>query len=327
MGKAVTEEYSELMHYTTAAGLTGIVSSGALWTTDASFLNDAEELKHFFDVRLIELVRPEVLSYVVELARIPANARQISSDGGVEHLVEKESLLRVEHLREATMATNRPHVFSMSASTDDRIRRSGLLSQWRGYGADGGYALVFDTVEFQKLLEEESGSYHYQHLQWGDVYYYGIDPADQPSGSDVQEFEEQVRHGIAGLLRGRSADEVPDFYQAITSLSCLYKHRGFWEEREVRVIAIPASDDVANMARMEGETRDRRTLKTFVRAGAPVPYLELFGKSPPARLPIKQVIVGPHSASAWRRAAVERLLAANGYDCEIVCSDIPYIGR
>ena len=35
-----------LYHYTTAAGLLGIVSSGRLWATDYRFLNDSAELKY-----------------------------------------------------------------------------------------------------------------------------------------------------------------------------------------------------------------------------------------------------------------------------------------
>lgn len=45
--KTVYEEYSELMHYTTADGLMGIVTSKTLWATHARFLNDSEEVIGF----------------------------------------------------------------------------------------------------------------------------------------------------------------------------------------------------------------------------------------------------------------------------------------
>lgn len=331
MSKLVTEQYSELMHYTTAAGLAGIVSSGCLWATHAAFLNDAEEMKHFFDARLLDICLTEVLPYANELARSPEVAKNMDAEGGVSRVARAESESLATRLRSATLTFNHPYVFSMSAARDPRVSHSGLLSQWRGYGPDGGYALVFDTVEFDRLLKLEGAAFQYQHAQWGDVHYYGVDSSNQPSTEDVAESEAVLRTGIAKLIRGGTAEETEGFYQAISSLSCLYKHWGFWEEHEVRVVTIPVDAEIARLSAAAGETRPQKPFKTFLRAGVPVPYLELFtsphsGAMPP-RLPIKRVIVGPHSQKALREQAVQRLLAAHGYDVEVVCSQIPYIGR
>jgi hypothetical protein len=38
------------------------------------------------------------------------------------------------------------------------ISESGLLSQWRGYGIDGGYAIVFDTKALKALVAQEKES-------------------------------------------------------------------------------------------------------------------------------------------------------------------------
>jgi len=329
MPKAVTEQYAELMHYTTAAGLAGIVSSGCVWATHAAFLNDAEEMKHFFDVRLFDIAFAEVLQYANELARSPATAKELQANGGIDKIARDEAEGLVSHLRSATLSFNHPYIFSMSAARDPRVSHSGLLSQWRGYGVDGGYALVFDTVGFDHLLQLEGINYHYQHAQWADVHYYGVDPSTQPSTEDVAESEAILCAGIAKLIRGGAAEETEGFYQAISSLSCLYKHWGFWEENEVRVVAIPVDRAVASLAAAEGETKAQKQPKTFLRAGIPVPYLELFAQlaNAPPRLPIKRVIVGPHKEKALRAEAVQRLLAANGYEAEVVCSEIPYIGR
>ncbi len=332
MPRAVTEEYTELMHYTTAAGLAGIVSNGCLWANHAAFLNDAEEMKHFFDARLPDLVLPEVLSYMNELARVPEHAKTMEADGGIEKIARSETQMRVESLRTNTLRLNHPYIFSMSATRDPLVSHSGLLSQWRGYGGDGGYALVFDTVEFEQLFKVEEQTYRYQHAWWGNVHYYdGIDPSSQPSSEDVAELEAVVRTGIARMLRGGTAEETNGFYQAISSLSCLYKHWGFWEEREVRVVAIPVDAEIARSAATEGETKPQKPIKTFLRGGLPVPYLELFTQPASSheqvRLPIKRVIVGPHREAGLRAQAIQRLLAANDYEAEVVCSQIPYIGR
>jgi hypothetical protein len=330
MSRLVTEAYTELMHYTTAAGLVGIVSNGCLWATHAAFLNDAEEMRHFFDARLLDIAIGEVLKYANELARSPKIAKKMKAEGGMEKIARSEAERLVARLRSATLTLNHPYIFSMSAARDPRVSHSGLLSQWRGYGGDGGYALVFDTVQFERLLKLEGETYHYQHAQWGDVHYYCVDPISQPSSEDVAESEEVVLAGIAKLIRGGTAEETQGFYQAVSSLSCLYKHWGFWEEHEVRVVAVPVDAEVARLAAAEGETKPQKPLKTFLRGGLPVPYLELFTQLDSharTRLPIKRVIVGPHREAVVREQAIQRLLAANGYDAEVVCSRIPYIGR
>ena len=42
MATHVAEAYSELVHYTSAVGLAGILASDCLWASHASFLNDAD---------------------------------------------------------------------------------------------------------------------------------------------------------------------------------------------------------------------------------------------------------------------------------------------
>src|SRR5690606_21929416 len=36
-----------------------------------------------------------------------------------------------------------------------------LLSQWRGYGKDGGFAIIFDTSKLERMLEDEYSKYSY----------------------------------------------------------------------------------------------------------------------------------------------------------------------
>lgn len=329
MPKPVTDEYAELVHYTTATGLAGIVASGCLWATHASFLNDAEEIKHFFDSRLLELAYDEVLKYTKELAEVQSVRAQMQAEGGVEAVARSEARKCLHAIRTSTISMNDPYVFSMSAAPDARTASSGLLSQWRGYGLDGGYAIVFETAPLEQLLRVEDRAFHYQHFSWADVHYYG-GPDSQPSAADVAEYESALRTGIANWIRGGDPAETVDFYHAVTSLSCLCKHWGFFEEREVRVVAIPAHPEVA-AASAEKETRPQKSIKVFPRGGAPIPYIELFESrecpNTPTRLPIKRVIVGPHRDGALRLEAVRRLLAANTYKAEVVCSEIPYIGR
>ena len=330
MSKTVEEQYPELLHYTTAAGLNGILRSGSLWASHASFLNDAEEITHYFDVRLPQIIYEEQLVYFQELAKSQKISAKIKAEGGIEKVAKRGADLQVKGLREATLKFNEPYIYSMSAAGDERISQSGLLSQWRGYGTDGGYALVFDTVRFHTLLTLEERSYQYMHMRWGDVHYHGKDANLQPSTEDFSASEATLRMGIAEVIRGHNGQDVFEIYEAMCHLCCLYKHWGFSEEREVRVVAIPSDAENAEMAALEGDARPRRVAKTFIRDGMPVPYLDLFANLPnhPAQLPIKRIIVGPHRDKALRAEAVRRLLRDTGYkDVEVICSEIPYIGR
>jgi hypothetical protein len=331
MPKTVAEAYDELWHYTSSGGAQGIISSGSVWATSAAFLNDSTELKHFFDVRLIELARPVIRDFAQEKAADRGIARKMKAAGGIEKIVNEEVLALVGRYRSATLHVNDPHIFSMTAPTDEGVRAGGLLSQWRGYGPDGGCALVLDPAGIDTLLQEEARSFAYQHMQWGDVYYYGVDRQAQPSTEDIALLEETIAVGIASQIRGQATPEEGEFYSAMTSLSCLYKHWGFHEEREVRIIAVPSSPDIADAARQDGEDLPLKPSKTFLRSGIHVPYIELFARtnshSPKGRLPLKRVVIGPHIDAENRRLSVERLLRIHGYSVPVVCSEIPYLGR
>lgn len=331
MRNKVSEEYRELVHYTNAAGLSGIVTSGCLWATHASFLNDSEEIRHFFGHRLVDLVRSDVSAYLTELQSDPKAASKIDSEGGVDLISEKEAIRISSSLREYTLATNNTYIFSLCAPIDEQTRRSGLLSQWRGYGYDGGYAIVFDTQAMESLFEEEAPSYMYKHFQWGDVFYHGVTPDLQPSRQEIQEWEESLRRIVNSMLRDEQNLESDELYQVITSLSCLYKHWGFREEREVRIIAVAATHKELELANVKPPDIPEKPVKTYLRNGMPIPYIELFAKTKegqvPHQLPIKEVIIGPHPDSGRRKTAVKQLMEANGYSVEVVCSEIPYIGR
>ena len=329
MPTPVSQQYPELLHYTTLAGLRGILSSGCLWATDATFLNDSSEISHFLDERLRELVIEDARQYALELARVPKHLAQMINDGGLDRVVGLEADAWHSTLRRVTLAMNRPFVLSLSGPSDERVQHSGLLSQWRGYGADGGYALVFDSQKLEAMLAAEASAHHYMQVQIGDVYYHGIDPKIQPATPDVAEYEGIVHQGVRRMMRGGTAEETERFYEAVTALSCLYKHWGFWEEREVRVVVVPASNEVA--AAGEPQAPPQKEIQFSDRGERKVPYVELFSAArladTIAPLPVKRVIVGPHKNREDHAESVRQELVSAGYAAEVVQSKIPYIGR
>ena len=290
---------------------------------------DVREMGSTPDERLRTLVVEDARNYAIELGRVPKYLAQMLIDGGIDKVAAKEANAWHSTLRRVTLAMNRAFVLSLSGPSDVRVQQSGVLSQWRGYGGNGGYALVLDTRKLEVMLEAEARHHNYMHVQLGDVYYHGIEPTIQPATPDIEEYEQIFHQGISRMMRGGTAEETPRFYEAVTSLSCLYKHWGFWEEREVRLVVVPASDEVANAG--EPQTPPRKEIKAFSRNEKDIPYVELFAAGGPAsakgRLPVKRVIVGPHKDRELHAASVRELLALNGYFAEVAQSEIPYIGR
>lgn len=329
MPKLVAEEYDELIHYTSAAGLAGILSSQCLWATHSAYLNDADEIKLFFDRRLHPLIESAVRLAICELIKIPGNEKIVL--GGFDRAVADAADGLSDSIRKVTLAFNQPYILSLCASKDERVRANGLLSQWRGYGKDGGYAIVFDAKALQLRLEEEAKNHLYQHIQWGDVHYYDETSDDLLAAEEIQEAEAILGAGVLKFMKEQVPENFEPIYEALTTLSCLYKDWGFHEEREVRIIAIPSHKTVKDAALLNASRTPPKIPKAFIRDGCPIPYIELFNSAGSAAnrltLPIKRIVIGPHREKQQRKEAVEIILSAKSIQAKVTVSQIPYIGR
>ena len=98
-----------LYHYTTAAGLKGIIKSKSFWASDYRFLSDATEFRYGLDI----------FEHIFEA--IPAPTFPL------------DAIDRIKHLR---LATEDFSVFIAAFS-----KQPDLLSQWRGYNDARGYSI------------------------------------------------------------------------------------------------------------------------------------------------------------------------------------------
>ncbi|BAV45280.1 Putative uncharacterized protein [Mesorhizobium loti] len=115
---------TRLYHYTSSAGLIGIVQTSRVWFSDSAFMNDGSELQYGMDIfrRKSEAM----------LEKKPEKNRN-SLDPLIEFLKGQQTF-------------NRQIIFCMS---DD----GNLLNQWRDYGKDvTAYSVEFDTLA---LLKDE----------------------------------------------------------------------------------------------------------------------------------------------------------------------------
>lgn len=319
-----SEVYKNLYHYTTWDGALGIIESRSLWATHYKFLNDYSEIKLFRD-RLVRLILPYVREQYEELIRHSPHAKsKIDEDGGLDNAIKHDTEAFVDAQYHAT--GDEIYIVSFCGEhSNPHINSNGLLSQWRAYGVGGGLALVFDTQMLEEALSLEVKNYEYGMIHLSDVVYSEDDKKVQEEFSDnllsiADDVKKVFNHMMAPVN-----ELALNGYQPFATCISRYKHHGFCEENEVRIVALPT---VVNKELMELASNDGVTLKPekerkFRTNSGLVPYLELFD-SPHIELPITKIIVGPHKEKESRAAALRVML--RNTDIEIQCSDIPFAG-
>lgn len=321
MSKLLEEEHPQLFHYTSAAGLDGILRTQTLRATHYAYLNDASEVKHFLENRLPEIFQDVILENIGDVKTTILSGKRFA-DPILNMLLY--STTGKEPLAEPYITS-----FCTPKDKDDRVDRHGLLSQWRGYGKDGGYALVFDTAKLSALLAETSTKYENSFdLFAGDVIYSSED--DQKFLDEFSQDLDTMKTFLLNQFRDHKDDEnLVNVYIAIMRCACRYKHWGFQEENEVRIIYIPNNKEVREFAKANGISINEMQRKQYTRSGTNIPFIELLeGITSPTRpLPISRVIVGPCAdhEKARRVRAVEILLSQRGIDAKVSPSEIPYI--
>jgi hypothetical protein len=207
------------------------------------------------------------------------------------------------------------------------VKANGLLSQWRSYGDDVGYAIVFDPKGLEALLQPEADEYEYFiKLYFGDVVYEGDEEGFKREFRDLLEHLDEI---IPALYRGGAREvDTNEFAHRFVGSVSRFKSRGFREENEVRMIACPLTQALYNetAARYPDEVKTGKRLKPIkhrVSGSAIIPYIDLFGfKDQP--LPITKVIVGPHRNQGYLVDGVQRLVEGLGID--VTRSQIPFMG-
>lgn len=310
------EVHPELFHYTSAGGLKGILRSQSLWGTHWQHLNDAGELRYFSE-KLSSLLKAARIASAEALARNRDGFKEwAESQGGIEDLVDAEVQGLVRVFQDSVVSQQIFEFYVTSFCTPEGsfegIRTHGLISMWRSYG-NGGYALVFDTAELERLLRVEAKAWPSRRVL-GDVGY----SCDPPHELDS-------RIPALAELRNKFSESSFDSSEAFEVmleplLDCFihYKHWAFAEEREVRLTTILNGEQMRAVHAEDGTTCRERV--RHVQCGGPRIHLfEGLGH----RLPIKRVIVGPGEHQPTRAAELSALLEELKLDIPMVLSDIP----
>lgn len=176
------------------------------------------------------------------------------------------------------------------------------------------------------LFEQEIQQFDYGPSHFSDAIY----------GDDDKKFQTEFEPQLEGFLDYSSDllrhvvfdSKVPDASKAMPALfSCItrYKHRGFEEECEIRLVAAPTIQTQQYIdAHLETNTVLRPSKQIKVRTGTntPVPYIEVLGLLD-KKLPIERIIIGPSANKKMIADAVRKLTIET--KIEVAISDIPYV--
>lgn len=195
-------------HYTTPAGLKGIVESETVWATNIKFLNDEQEFQHALD-----LIRAIILDHKRKVHR--------SNDPTFN-----EYVLGVENKLASLDNSDADTVFTLSFS-----EQTDLLSQWRGYcPGNNGYCIVFDAEQLAASVR----GYSKDRCELVKCVY------------DDTEKERQIKellnrnwpayHKQSGHKAKR--DVIHDLAKNIILLASYFKHHSFKEEQEHRIVVL-----------------------------------------------------------------------------------------
>lgn len=150
----------------------------------------------------------------------------------LKSVVKPEELTEIVNLLEIAQTTAQDNYVTAFCTTKDKwIAQNGLLSQWRGYGLDGGYAIVFGFKGLVDILNTERKMYFEERWAWGNVLYTPVDLSSFQDKHNVKHFE-HVRKGVSVFLETKDPRKAYPAFNSIALLSAFYKHRGFKEEKE-----------------------------------------------------------------------------------------------
>lgn len=197
-----------LCHYTNQHGLLGIISTGGIWATSVSDLNDKMEFKYAKEMTIALIAR----------------------------ITEIETCeVRKRHLGYLASAAQNAGINICISSWSEKIDD---LSQWRAYGgADTGYSVNFKGSLLNELAKKQDfilAACIYDKTDQENILYSLI---NKNLEKNIKNEEENPPKG--GHEKFMLEQNGGDFAYHINRYASLFKHPGFKAESEWRLISKP----------------------------------------------------------------------------------------
>jgi Protein of unknown function (DUF2971) len=317
----------ELFHYTTAEGLKGILKSQNLRATHYRHLNDSTEMG-VVTSRIVFKFYDELNSF------FRSNSAQFGklNDTLLDQYANKQAKMMYQVSIDQVDAMSPVFMCSLCRHTAEDAWRSGVLSQWRGYGSVGGYCLVFDESEMLKLFDKLEDRQKFSSLQHKLIQYIETEQEIDISRLDglatelyKNKFNNFCAKGetdnadlnLVPFEGSSSVERVDQLLHMVLEDLPFYKDASFREEQEYRIAAAALTQTIASP---EGVPPPYHF---DVRGNELVPFVYLFGES--NKLPLKRIIVGPGGNGMRRVHGVGQLVRSLGIECDVFQSNIPYV--
>lgn len=288
-----------IWHYTTTAGLIGIVASDRIWATAVSVLNDVTELR-----------------YGLELAE---STHREFDQGADLHPLQSRFLYEVEYAAKAALQNNAIFVACASRDGDD-------LGQWRGYAEGGGYAIGLKAIGLCAVVSDdrEPATWEHRdlHVGWQRVLY------DRAEQTDLLMSLWDFAAAITPAPGSEPGDPewklmLHTASSAVTNAVALMKHPGFSGEMEVRHVF-----DATRHAKrgLLGFRPGPHGVTPFVELGTmPRTPSYLTTTKDHAPLSLETVRVGPNQDQATAEVSLTTLLRTFGHpQAGISATTVPY---
>ncbi len=270
-----------LAHYTSLGALEKILANEEIWFSNPLFMNDREEI-NFGVSKGVAAIRK---SESIKAALGTAGRNKTFTDGLGGYVCE--------FIQKSLFET---YVLCFSEHTPGNS--DGLLSMWRGYGANGrGCALVLDTSKVMHVEESPLVivQVHYASQEKRIAWFEGL----------AERFAE-----ILGSI------PIPDdklylasaaIFQRIKLAALSLKHTGFSEEREWRIIYTTERDADGRLKHMQDFRNGPRGVEPILRfkmeplEGITAPDLSFDDL-------LQAILLGPSTSSYIAVRCVERML-------------------
>jgi len=291
-----------LAHYSSIANIENIISSKEIWLSNPLLMNDIEELRY-------GLVEAKDRFY-------NNNAIKKTCKNNDEY----QKLLEIFNQNFDAFESNNAidtYVFCLSNYNEEK-NKDGLLSMWRGYGADGsGAAIIFDT---SKIDANESSPFVFRKVDY-------LTREERIVKID-QKFDE-----FSDILKNNAFSDkelhegVFYLFDRILLLSLFTKHRGFAEEQEWRIVYIKHRDIQNTYEKYCGyEIKNQKHIEPKLKL--PIkPLTEYDSKDFSLEKIIDKIILGPSISQEMTLLVVKRMLEQHKMTQlrnRVFFSDIPY---
>lgn len=305
-----------LFHYTTATGLIGILGSAELWSTAYYCANDESELASGKGV-----LSPLFWTATYDL--IKANDALVKTFSGRGVDIREYAKGFEQMITGWSLSSLCAYItcFCKPISREDFTH--GLLSQWRGYGADGGYALQFSKKKLLAEIEKVNGlgEFNYE-LQ--DVHYSPDNKLKQEVLAHKEVFLKAYREHLDELaepldfakrtMRSPIAGLFGGPLEALLDYLIHTKNTHFAEEKECRLSVID----------LVSRNPEVLPVDYFNRGGLVIPYKKTPKISFDVLRCVEWIVIGPSPRMTARFRSATHLVRQLGLDIHVRPSHIPF---